>query len=670
MSEGVPMQNLSASSRQDYDADTAIDLWAIFRVLWRGKFIIALSVAVAMLLALVFLAGRNPIFTASVSLLVERGSQTEIAQRDVSERPLNEAAISTQMNVITSNRVLGRVVDDFSLDQDPRFVAALQPDADGFSLSDVRLAVGRALLPVIGEIPYFSPRQNQLSDEERAQLHRRIAIASLRQRMTVSQVGSSFVIRIDVTTGSPALSAQLANAVAETYIDLQRIARLDATTFAARWLTGQIAELELQVRESTDALDAHRIEFGPSDEDRIAAATEQLERLRTSLSDVRAELAAARNSDTTAGAPTALVAREAALAQSVTESGAEVAELVQRLAKASELERRALADRRLYERFLDEANVVDALESYERADARIISDALQPLRPSNPSAKLVMALAVVLGGGFGVTVLALSELLTTTFRFRDELAAATGLPVLGVLPRHRSSNPNRLLKALESDPYSDFSDSVRTLRAAVLQGRQGQGEVVLISSAGAREGKSTTAMLLAAASADIGKDVILLDLDLRRSRLGKSLGVKHTGTTHAVLAGSINPDDAIVHVEHERFDALVARRSGKRGKASPLDLLSATWLEDLLVDLRESYDVVIVDTPPILPCTDAAIISRHVDTVLLTVRWHKTERASVTDALKILDTFGARVNGVVLNAVDYRAEAQHRAIPHRAYRQS
>lgn len=280
-----------------------------------------------------------------------------------------------------------------------------------------------------------------------------------------------------------------------------------------------------------------------------------------------------------------------------------------------------------------------------------------------------MALATVLGVGFGIAIIGLRELLNRTFRSREELATFAHRPVVGILPRWgRRTGLDKLIVNLREAPRSLFAESVRSLRAGALQKHgQRQPQVVMVTSASAGEGKSSTALLLAASAAELGKAVLFIDCDLRRSRTAKALKLKPTITLSDVLLETHELDDALVSLGSRSFDMLLAERPSRRSKAAPVDLLSSEAMADLIADMRESYDLIVLDTPPVLPVMDAALLSRHADSCVLVVQWRRTSSAVVADALDSLGTFGAHVDSLVLNRVDLRVEASYRSVPQHAY---
>lgn len=677
------MQNYSSSARSvldDSDA-VAIDLRAVIRALWRGKGIIALTTVLAIALAIVYLVMRPPVFEATASVLIDQRAATPLEIRNsLTDAPINESLVDSQIHVILSNRVSGAVVEALRLDEDPVFVPHLRPDQGGFSPGQVRLALGRLIEPVFGKVPYLSPPPPEpLTETELRELHRRTAIATLARRLSANQVGSSYVINVTAKAGTPTRAALIANTVVASYIAQQRANKQAASMQASRWLDQQIATLEAQVKASTDALDAYRIANGLINDEQIEQSAAQVDRLRTSLAEARrtreglaAEGSAAGSDETAqrslAARQTSIASREATLEASVASAENELSRLVHQRAEFAQLQRQALADQRIYERFLDETNEIGALETYHEVNARIIADALVPLHPSNPSGKLVVAFAAVLGGCLGIAIIGIGELLHTSFRTREELSQFTELPVLASLPRLRvGASPRTVLTALRDAPFSAFAESVRSFRASALQ-RSGptQSRVLLVTSSRAREGKSSSSLLLASTAADIGRKVLFIDCDLRRSRLSKILGLRPKATLEDVLTRQKPPETAIMPLK-DGFDIICAGRMTRRKRIAPLDLLSSDNMDRLITDMREFYDLIILDTPPILPVKDAAVLSRFVDGVLLVVFWRRTTRALVADALRELRAFDARVDGLVLSMVDRKAEASHRAIPHHVY---
>jgi len=197
------------------------------------------------------------------------------------------------------------------------------------------------------------------------------------------------------------------------------------------------------------------------------------------------------------------------------------------------------------------------------------------------------------------------------------------------------------------------SEAFRLLRSTLhwTQGAEGTRSLV-VSSALPQEGKTVTSANLAAVFALEGRRTLLIDCDLRRSRLHRAFRVPRDPGLVQVLRGYVSVADAIRNTWVDNLSFLPAGRESR----NPSDLLASAAMRALLTDMREHFDVIVIDTPPVLAAADAAVLGASTDGVLLVVRAGETDRHAVAQALQHLDSVGARVVGAVLN--DMRGDAR------------
>ena len=177
-------------------------------------------------------------------------------------------------------------------------------------------------------------------------------------------------------------------------------------------------------------------------------------------------------------------------------------------------------------------------------------------------------------------------------------------------------------------------------------------QLTVVTSALPGEGKSTMAVALAQNYSGLGKRVLLIEADIRRRTLAKFLGLKEGNRNIlSVLSGEDTIEEAVQTAKDFAFDVLL----GATASVNPADLLSSKQFESLLTEARSSYDVVIVDTPPLLVVPDARIVAQYADAVLFSVLWNRTTLTQVSDALKQLRSIGIRASGLVLSNVDPKA---------------
>jgi capsular exopolysaccharide synthesis family protein len=275
-----------------------------------------------------------------------------------------------------------------------------------------------------------------------------------------------------------------------------------------------------------------------------------------------------------------------------------------------------------------------------------------------PRPLLVFTAAILLGllAGFGLATMA--ELSDQSFRTPEEIRRRLGMPVVGHVPYfepdERAVQPADGSPALDPilctvhHPKSREAEGYRGVRTALLfNAREGKNKVIQVTSPDTGDGKSTLASNLAISLAQAEKRVILIDADFRRPRQHKLFGV----SAERGLASVINGEAELCEVIQETaVEGLFVLPCGPI-PPNPAELLTLTRFQELLALIRDQYDFVVIDTPPLLAVTDPCVVVPHVDAVILTVRISKNARPHATRARDILTTLGAKVLGVVVNGV-------------------
>ena len=280
--------------------------------------------------------------------------------------------------------------------------------------------------------------------------------------------------------------------------------------------------------------------------------------------------------------------------------------------------------------------------------------------PVSPRPLLNYGLAVLAGLLLGLILAVLRDRLDTTIRSVDALRDATEIPVLGVVPYDGATKGRRFVE--KSHRPSALGESVRQLRVSLGSrfvepvGSHGRvdarmfgdaGTVVAVASSVGQEGRTSTAANLAASFAEAGQRVVLVDGDLRNPRLADFLGLAPSVGLVDVLTGRIPLANSVHRELRPNLSVLTAGSAG----IDPGELVSSRAMVDLLVGLRRSYDLVVVDTPALLGTADASMLAALSDAVLLVVRCGKTAGAQVGSGLALLRTVNAQVLGSVLNRV-------------------
>ncbi len=274
----------------------------------------------------------------------------------------------------------------------------------------------------------------------------------------------------------------------------------------------------------------------------------------------------------------------------------------------------------------------------------VVKQADKPLVPVSPRTKVNLALGLLLGLAVGIGIAVFRETLDTTIKRIDDLARVTGAGALGMIAFDSDAAKHPLITAI--DPSSTRSESFRTLRTNLqFVDIDRPPRTVVITSAVAGEGKSTTACNLAITLAQAGIRVALVESDLRRPKIAEYLGVEGSVGLTSVLIGRASLDDAL---QTWGRCGLAVLASGPI-PPNPSELLGSGHMVALLRQLQQRFDVVIIDAPPLLPVTDAAVLSRICDGAVLVVRYGKTRREQLERTAQALHTVDARILGTVMN---------------------
>ncbi|MBX3497315.1 MAG: polysaccharide biosynthesis tyrosine autokinase [Parvibaculum sp.] len=334
----------------------------------------------------------------------------------------------------------------------------------------------------------------------------------------------------------------------------------------------------------------------------------------------------------------------------------------QALIQLRELEREAVANRTVYESFLNRFKETSQQEDFQTPDSRVISAATPPGGPSYPRKGQALALALAVSAMLGIGVALLLEHLDNGLQTGRDVEQALGVPHLVSIPATPSEKgpdgkPLNPLDYLLAKPLSAFSESLRSLRSALqLSNVDNPPTVVLFTSALPNEGKTTSSSGFARAAAASGLKVVLVDCDLRHPSVHRAFGLKR-------------PEAGLVEFLAERLDlAQVLVKDPKSdldilpiatGTANPPDVLASSQMKLLLDRLRSDYDLVVLDSAPVLPVSDSRVLSRIADETIFVVRWNETPRDAAQAAIRELRLYDASIAGAVLAVVDTAAQAKY-----------
>jgi len=363
--------------------------------------------------------------------------------------------------------------------------------------------------------------------------------------------------------------------------------------------------------------------------------------------------------------------RETLMGQALDQAKAETNQMAEKMVEYNILKREAEANKALYEGLMTKMKETAISGALRSSNIRIVDPAMIPTTPARPAKtkNIILSFLVGLVGGIGLALL--REYLDNTVKTPDDIETLARLPSLAVVPQFAGTNGNRRRSMLQGFsenghdkrielvaqhlPKSQVSEAFRALRTSILLSQaEHPPQVILVTSALPREGKTTAAANLAVTLAQLGDSTVLVDADLRKPGIARLLnlgGGKYAGLS-SYLAGVSSLD--LVSIPHPAIPNLVAIPTGPL-PPNPADLLSSHRLADAIVELRSKFKFIVLDSPPVMAATDAVILSVQADGVLLVVRSGETPKVAFTRTRDLLTSVKSRILGVVLNAVDSSA---------------
>lgn len=672
--------------------------FAIFRRRW---IVLAVCVAACMAGAVLLSLVTPPLYTSQSLLQITARQDNLAGAKDVvGSVYATEAAIRSEVDVLTSARLAERVVTRLKLQNNPAFQKRHR------WLEQVGGALQALLLPM--------PDVDKDSAEAaRKALEMATAVEKFQHNLRVQMRPRSYTIQVNFVANDPQLSADINNTLIQEYLTNQLEERFDATRRASTWINERMLDLQRKVQATDLAVEKFREAHGLTrargvllSEQQMSELNSQLILARTQLAETQAKMSTA---GTTAGSTSEVlnnpliqnlriqetevrrkmsdlaarygdrhprmqtvrnelqdvqrkIAEESAkirssLSNDVTMAQARVDTLEKQLAqlqtdaslgndasvKLAELERQAQAERTLYQTFLNRSKEIAQLD-FAQADARLIASATPPLKASNPKTLKYLLGGLVLGLASGLLLAIGLEGLDMSFRSTQQLESYLKLRTFGLTGELAKPEADHVAQ----HPNSTYSESLRTIRTGLQFANPDTAiRTLMVTSSVPREGKSFFALGLAQLAAGSGSKVLLVDADLRRPMLGEYAGFKPKAGLAEVLVQSAKAQDVIFR-QSKTLDIMPAMPNGQFSQ----ELLGSKRMQDLLAEWRKKYDLVILDCPPVMAVSDSMTLAQHADAVLFMVRWGATPRPLVRYTLEKMRAVHAPMAGTVLTRVD------------------
>jgi succinoglycan biosynthesis transport protein ExoP len=349
------------------------------------------------------------------------------------------------------------------------------------------------------------------------------------------------------------------------------------------------------------------------------------------------------------------LAKEDTLKAALAKQKKESLELNKKAIEYSVLQREAESARHMYELLIKRFRETSLTEDMRTGNIRIVDRAEVPGYPAKPRKTLNILLAIIVGLVAGTGLAFAFDYLDNTIKIPEDVKQYLKIPYLGASPLfsaktkgNAGQDTNPALVAFHS-PKSTASESYRGIRTSILfSSAESAPQVILISSAGPLEGKTITTANLAVTMAQAGSKVIILDCDMRKPKMHKVFGMARDHGLSNLLTGTIDVGEAISHTPIPNLDIILCGPI----PPNPSEMLGSPRMAALLKDLRERYAHILIDSSPSTAVTDAVVLSKSVDGIVLVIRAGDTAREIARNSIAQFDNVGAHILGAILNAVD------------------
>ncbi|MFT7533246.1 MAG: succinoglycan biosynthesis transport protein ExoP [Gammaproteobacteria bacterium] len=669
MASMPPLQSVR-HSEVDFEPDdeSAIDLWEYWRLFRRHWISVGVIALAGLLIATWYANSLTPMYSSSVTVVIDPSRSNAPGAANYSYYYTQKLFYETQETVLLSREIAERTARKLSRLEKDKLTAPVPPGAFVGTVNQIKQAMrGWVSSNSIATQKLKKPiEQSQQTVRSESQLTRWGAAIQGGRRINPSQ--DSQVMSISFTSQDAEISAIVANLIADAYIEYTQESRESLSAQAGRWMAEQVERLRTNLTNSQNSLQEFQIREGLINLEDIQTLTSA--RLQT----LNAELAATQKnfdglSKRYGVKHPKLIQAKSELASAKRKLSTESQTIVldtEKKFQLSKLENDVKSNREIYELFLNRFRQIDVTSTNAVSPIYMLDRAQVPSGPVSPN-KQRMSILGLLGGFFlGFLLSWLREKLDNTFHNPSQLETELGLPSIGVVPllgkeekrfdnhmsRKRYKDRGQFDRFYLHNPKSPFAESINHIRTGVLySSAENVPKTILVTSAIQSEGKTTLSTNLAIAFSQIGK-TLLLDADLRKPRIHHMTDDKdgRNGLVE-ILIGRANLEESLI--DDKGHGQLFVLKSGII-PPNPQEILSSKRFKDLLDTLEAQFDHIIIDCAPVLPVSDALVLSSKVDGLIFLVEANSTNRQLGKDALKRIRAVNAPVIGCVLSQFDHR----------------
>ncbi len=664
----------------------------LIQVIWRSRWIVLLATVFSLILAVIYIAKATPIYTSTSRIFVEQSGPKIITTMEEGVMTQSINYLYTQAELLKSTPILSAVLDKSGIRQMRTFTRMDNPV--GFLKKNLEVYVGKK--DDIISLSFNSPYPTEAAQMVNAVVDSYVTYHSTRKRSTSAEVLK--ILQSEKNKRSKELADKLKammdfrqenEALAyenrQGNIVIDRLERLSTVLTEAQLTTieyksvyestkemvsdptklmqfieaqratavylpvsSEKAELKSKLDQLELSLKNRMRQVAPG-HPVIAAFQSDIDRVKAQISDLDAEFAKAQF----AVAEQQFLAakeKENQIAKYYENQRQQAFDLNEQIAQYTLLQSDWEQTKKLCDILDDRIKELNITEDTGALNISILEVARPAEAPSEPKKARCMALALIIGLMLGGGLAFLRDLMDQKLHSAEEISMVLGVPVLGVVPSmSKRDNVTERGRKVYLDSKSSWAEAYRTIRTAVFFGApKGESKTMLVTSPAPSDGKTTLVSNLAIAMAQAGQRTLILDADFRKPMQHNIFGINHEHIgLSSVLAGTMALQKAIQPTEIKGLDIL------SRGPdvPNPSEILNSNSFAKVLKLLSDKYDRVIVDSPPVMPVTDALILAAICDITLLVLRAEKSTRKVSQQARDGLLSVGAHVLGAVVNGV-------------------
>lgn len=703
------------STRMD---DDEIDLARLWGLMLDNRWLIVSVTACVLVLAGIYAWLATPVYSADALLQVEDKQGGVPGFAELSEMFVQESSAVAEIEILRSRMVLNDVIDQLRLDiqvapEDMPFfrgparielgrLAGYADDELALAISELsvpRALVGEELVLEAGEENRYQlfledtllldGVAGEAANNSEQTLHLKVetlvapsgtrfnitkanrlaVIKGLQAGLSVAEQGKNTgMLRATFTGTSPARIVAVLDAIIESYL-LQNIKRLSAEAEnSLQFLDRQLPEMKAGLQSAEEKLNAYRLQSESVDLSlETASVLERVVELESKLNELSfKESEISRLYTSEHPAYQTLRQQRARLLEERDQLNQQIKTLPETQQEILRLTRDVQVNQEIYVQMLNKVQELRILKAGTVGNVRIIDGAMVDPVPVKPKKSLILALGLVLGGMLAVGYVLLRAAFHRGIQSPEQLEQE-GMPVYGVIPKSdaqfkradrvgRQRDGSRLpLLALE-DPADLAIEGLRSLRTSLhFAMLESTNPVLMICGPSAGIGKSFISSNLSAVLAQINKKVLLIDADMRRGHLYRYFGDTRENGLSEYLSGQRQLEEVVTSTQVENLSFV----SSGQVPPNPAELLMHPRWTALLEQVAGQYDLVIIDTPPVLAVTEPGIIGQYASTALMVVRFEVNALREVQAAIERLERSNVKVRGTILNCMEARAGRGH-----------